>query len=115
MGAVTSWVLLAVCVASLVVLVQSAGRGWGGPVTLVAAYLGLQLVVRPLLLLTGLDTPNLPDPNATQSTDRLIEGALLIAAVWIVALTVGATLVAGRRPAGTSRRSRTTSSTFEIE
>ncbi|MCB0981037.1 MAG: oligosaccharide repeat unit polymerase [Acidimicrobiaceae bacterium] len=100
----TSWVLLAVCVASLVVLVQSAGRGWGGPVTLVAAYLGLQLVVRPLLLLTGLDTPNLPDPNATQSTDRLIEGALLIAAVWIVALTVGATLVAGRRPAGTTPR-----------
>ena len=88
----TSWVLLAICVTALVALVQGAGRGWGGPVTLVAAYLGLQLVARPLMLLTGLDTPSLPDPNATRSTADLIEGALAIAAVWIVAVAVGAQL-----------------------
>lgn len=106
MGAVTSWVLLAICVTALVALVQGAGRGWGGPVTLVAAYLGLQLVARPLMLLTGLDTPSLPDPNATRSTADLIEGALAIAAVWIVAVAVGAHLMAGTRrpaPSGTPR------------
>ncbi|HAP76617.1 MAG TPA: hypothetical protein DCR14_11085, partial [Acidimicrobiaceae bacterium] len=105
MAAGMNLVLVLVIAVALVVVASHRAGPWGGPLSLVAAYLGLQLVVRPLMLITGLDTPFLPNLSSTADPDELLTDTLVVAAVWAVSMAV-AVAAAAQASSSVTVRSR---------